>query len=280
MQKSNPAFVSHSPSFPQDRFGVRVRWAVGLSIVLNLCFWRIVATLADHTPPPPPERIEISRVILDKQERKTEKVAPRKVIAKVVRAGKEGGRTAMPTPLRPTFAPANKFPLTPQTLRPTSQAAGGYNRGSTSSSGGGNGTGYGNGDGNGSRSGGGVSLGTPLGDRTQGNEDTYPPMRSRRQNNSGATQKPESTRDAEPIEVVNPQISDDLRDSNFKTFVQIRVEVGADESFHVSLLSSSGNSDIDGHVLNALTRWHWRPALKNNVPVSSVQVFRYDFLRE
>jgi outer membrane biosynthesis protein TonB len=43
------------------------------------------------------------------------------------------------------------------------------------------------------------------------------------------------------------------------------------------LRTSSGNTDVDQRVLEALKKWTWKPALKDGTPVDSVQYFRFEF---
>ncbi len=86
-----------------------------------------------------------------------------------------------------------------------------------------------------------------------------------------------ATRDAQPTRQVQPNIPDELKSSDFKSSVRVRVEVSADGSPSPSLRGSSGNSEIDSRVLSALRRWRWKPALKDGEAVSSTQYFRFDF---
>lgn len=74
-----------------------------------------------------------------------------------------------------------------------------------------------------------------------------------------------------------PRIPDSLRESGYRSFVGVDVEVKEDGNFTVTVRTSSGNPDVDGRVLDALKRWKWKPALKNGVPVTSVESFRFDF---
>ena len=88
------------------------------------------------------------------------------------------------------------------------------------------------------------------------------------------------TREAEPQDQVKPDIPDELKHGDFKSFVRVAVEVDADGNANVTLRTSSGNQEIDSRVLNALKKWKWKPALKNGEPVSSVQRFKFEFLVE
>jgi protein TonB len=85
------------------------------------------------------------------------------------------------------------------------------------------------------------------------------------------------TKDAEPSNQVNPEIPDDLKSQQFKSFVRVAVDVAADGSYTVTLRTSSGNSEVDRRVLEALKRWKWKPALRNDEAVASVQRFKFEF---
>src|SRR5207245_1655838 len=53
------------------------------------------------------------------------------------------------------------------------------------------------------------------------------------------------SRDAEPANTVKPDIPDDLKREQFRSFVRVRVEVEPDGSFTAILRTSSGNPEID-----------------------------------
>ena len=76
---------------------------------------------------------------------------------------------------------------------------------------------------------------------------------------------------------MQPSIPDSLKKGEFKSFVRVVVEIEADGSFTVSLRTSSGNTEIDQRVLDALKKWRWKPALKNGQPVASTQRFKFEF---
>jgi len=85
------------------------------------------------------------------------------------------------------------------------------------------------------------------------------------------------TQDAVASHQEYPEIPDELKSDDLKTSVRVRVEIAADGSFTPYLRSSSGNAEIDQRVLEALKKWTWKPALKNDIPVASTQYFRFDF---
>jgi protein TonB len=84
------------------------------------------------------------------------------------------------------------------------------------------------------------------------------------------------SREAEASHQVAPEIPDELKHSNFKSFVRVKVEIDEDGNFTPILRTSSGNPEIDQRVLDALKRWRWKPALKDGAPVKSTQLFKFD----
>ena len=92
------------------------------------------------------------------------------------------------------------------------------------------------------------------------------------------TPKPKGpTRDAESSHEIKPVIPDELRDENFKSSVRVLVKIAADGSFSVSILSGSGNSQVDNLAIAALNKWRWKPALKDGEPIESSKRFRFEF---
>ena len=88
------------------------------------------------------------------------------------------------------------------------------------------------------------------------------------------------SRDAEPTDQVRPEIPDELKHGNYKSFVRVKVVVGADGDYTVTLRTSSGNTDIDQRVLDALKKWKWKPKLVDGEPVESTQLFKFEFTVE
>lgn len=84
------------------------------------------------------------------------------------------------------------------------------------------------------------------------------------------------TQDAEIVSKVDPEIPDDLRQETFKTHVLVRFTIHADGSFTSSLLTSSGNADIDRLVSSALKQWRWKPALQDGKAVEKTKRFSYE----
>jgi len=84
------------------------------------------------------------------------------------------------------------------------------------------------------------------------------------------------TVDSEPTGQVQPEIPDDLKTEDLKTFVRVRVEIAEDGSFQVVLRTSSGKKEVDDLILNALKKWKWKPALKEGEPIKSTQLFKFE----
>lgn len=116
-------------------------------------------------------------------------------------------------------------------------------------------------------SGGNAPLGKPIEKQNPGSAQTNPPAPAR--------QGPTIT--AQPANQILPEIPDELKSENYKSYVRVRVEIAADGSFTPVLLTSSGNAEIDRRVLSALKAWKWKPALKNGFPLPSTQLFRFEF---
>ena len=85
------------------------------------------------------------------------------------------------------------------------------------------------------------------------------------------------TEDATPSNQVYPDIPDDLKSDDYKSFVRVKVDILATGTFSVTLVSSSGNTDIDQRVLDALKHWKWKPAFSDGTPIDSTQRFRFNF---
>src|SRR3989442_11204141 len=63
-----------------DKLGQRLKWACLASMIINIILWHEVSGLTQRPPSFKLDRIEISRVIIDKNE----KIIPHKVIPKVI----------------------------------------------------------------------------------------------------------------------------------------------------------------------------------------------------
>jgi TonB family protein len=67
----------------------------------------------------------------------------------------------------------------------------------------------------------------------------------------------------------SPVIPTYLRDQNLKTSVVIEFLITAQGQVTPRLLESSGNNELDSIALNTVTKWQFKPAAQDNVPVDS-----------
>jgi len=118
-------------------------------------------------------------------------------------------------------------------------------------------------------SGGNAEVGKPIEEQRPGNATVNPPPPPPAP--AGPTQ------DAVSTNQVNPEIPDELKNQDYKSFVRVKVDIAPDGSFNVTLRTSSGNAEIDRRVLAALKQWRWKPALKNGAPIASTQLFKFEF---
>lgn len=84
------------------------------------------------------------------------------------------------------------------------------------------------------------------------------------------------TKDAEPMNQVEPQIPDSMKSQDLKAFVRVKVEISEDGTFEVILRTSSGKPEVDDLILSALKRWKWKPAVKDGEPVRSTKLFKFE----
>lgn len=83
------------------------------------------------------------------------------------------------------------------------------------------------------------------------------------------------TRNAQTIYTVQPEIPDELRAEEFKSFVRVRFDIQADGSFEATLRTTSGNTEVDRLLRECLKRWKWRPALRDGAAVQSTELIRF-----
>jgi TonB family protein len=286
--------------------GKRLIWACVISLLVNLTLWRAVSALAQRPVYHDLAPVEITRVILKPVQRKIRKVAPPKKIVKrivpvhkpiprprpvVVRRPIERRivRRVPPRPVRVAQRPPqgahhrilaalpgkSPFALKEPTVLP----------------------------------GGNARVGKPIEQQNPGNAVVNPPTPVEKtpvppapppppppppppakvaQTPAPAPPAPAPepvkpsrphgpTRDAEPAGQVKPEIPDELKQGEYKSFVRVKVEIEADGSATPILRTSSGNAEIDRRVLEALRRWRWKPALRDGEPVKSTLLFKFEF---
>src|SRR5579884_3173548 len=288
-----------------DEIGKRLRWAVFASLLLNLLLWRAVAAIAKHPAFIPPRPVEITRVVIDKQGRKIPKIVTKKQIEKKIAQIRRQRPKSEPKPL-PRKEVRRAQPPKPIRIAQRPPPQGAHNRVITAKP-----------DKNAppqpddfqAQAGGNAKPGVPIAQQNPGNATTNPaqPVKTQPEPNPNPPPQPQPqpapapvhkeetkpapppevkpappkpkgpTKDAEPENQAQPTIPDDLKNGDFKTFVRVKVEVDADGSFTPALRTSSGNTEIDNLVLEALKKWKWKPALKDGIPVKSTQLFKFEF---
>jgi len=82
---------------------------------------------------------------------------------------------------------------------------------------------------------------------------------------------------AQILQQVYPKIPDEMRATNFKAAVRVRVVILHDGNARPELTTSSGNESVDALVLAALKKWRWSPGMIAGAPVSSIRYFRFEF---
>ncbi|MGC4045463.1 MAG: TonB family protein [Armatimonas sp.] len=82
------------------------------------------------------------------------------------------------------------------------------------------------------------------------------------------------TRDAEPLQKFPPEIPTGLK---FKPQVKLSIDVDIDGSAEYAIRASSGNTEVDQYVLDALRKWKWTPALRNGKPIATSFEYTWDF---
>jgi TonB family protein len=262
---------------PLRRFEI----ALIASLVVNMAVWLTIASAVQYKVAAPPKALEFQRVIIDKRGHTVPKIVKRKP------------PPPKPKPPPKLRAPVQKPPETAHNRIVTAKPKGPPAPSNFTAPAGGN-----------------AKLGAPIDRQGTGNAVANPPKPAppappppvtptpappaeqpkpappppvegpKPEPPAPAPEPPKpkgETRDAAPTHQVSVQIPDDLKSQSFKSFVRVRVTIASDGSFTVFLRSSSGNSQVDKLVIDALNQWKWKPALKDGDPVDSVQAFRFDF---
>jgi TonB family protein len=277
-------------SFPPDCLAKRLLVGLVVSIFANALLWAGASVAVRFVPRHDFKTIEITRMVVNSKGRMQEKVVTKKEIQKKVAIAKKEIQRKIITRSMPS--PVRKVAMQPT---PMPKPEGAHNRVLTALP---------------TRdsanlpsdthqvlSGGNASVGQAIGQQNVGNAVKNPVAQTPAPTPAPApaphavvaqqaapeeAPKPRvvpkgPTKDAEAVSTVQPDIPDNLKQQEFKTFVRVRVRVAADGSFQVTLRTSSGNSDIDKRVLNALNKWRWKPALRDGSPVDSTQLFKFEF---
>jgi TonB family protein len=306
----------------QDALGRRLGWAILASLVGNLLLWRGVAAIARRPVHFDPRPVEITRVILQPDGKRIEKVIKKEHIAKKIAqvpkeipkplpvVHRERPHIVAPAPHREPQSARHDTP-TPPKPQPLPQPETAHNRLLTAPD---NKTAPAPTD-HVVQAGGNADVGKPVSQQGAGNAKTSPDVvvkkdvpKSPEPIKQPAPPKPPAlpsgndkkdvpapdppkpelpkpdppkkkgpTREAEPADQTKPDIPDELKHSDFKSFVRVAVDIDADGSFTVTLRTSSGNQEVDNRVLEALKKWKWKPALRSGEPYKSTQRFKFEF---
>jgi len=274
------------PRLPADRLGRRLLWAILVSVLVNAALWRVASQVVRNHILAPPPPLTFRRIILPPKPHRPKSPKPKlhkKIVVirhRVMRAPPRVRRRRVVhrPPPRHAPPPAHHRILTakgPTAARHTA-LPGGHAR-----------------------------LGRPIehqnvGEGRNNNQPPTPQPQPRPEPQPQPRSEPPSqpeprpqpppeprpepppppagpTQDAQPANQVYPDIPDELKNSDYQSHVRVRVEIAADGSFTVSLVTSSGNEEIDQRVLDALKHWKWKPALQNGQPIASTQRFRFNF---
>lgn len=280
---------------PADRLARRLRWAIIVSVILNIFGWRAVAAMAKRPMFVPPRSVEISRVILDNRGRKIEKKVLKEQIKRKISQLKTPSvqsvrQASYHQPQRPPEPPQHNKVLTAAGKGPANEEPVVAEGGS-------------------------AQVGKAIVQQPAASEAIKPapevkpepapvipkapePIKAKPdpapapaipkapvpepviKQPDPAPVKKGPTRDSEPAEEIKPEIPDELKHGDFKSFVRVKVEIDEEGKPTPILRTSSGNAEIDKRVLNALRKWRWKPALENGTPIASVQLFKFEFLVE
>ena len=283
------------PHLPKDLLGRRLLWAGFVSVLVNVALWRIASQVVHNhilalpvpitfrrviMPPTPKPHKQVVHKIVKLKPKPKPTVKPQPVIHhRVVRQVVKPTPNTHPRPvIQPKPAPlaAHHRILTARGITPTRPTA---------------------------LPDGHAKLGQPIANQKTGeghdnNRQPTPQPKPETRPEPQPQPKPQPepkpkpipqpqpepklepaglTQDAQPSNQVNSDIPDELKTGEYKSHVRVKVDIQADGSFEASLLTSSGSTEIDRRVLEALKRWRWKPALENGKPVRSTQRFRFNF---
>lgn len=279
-----------------DAIGPRLRVAILASIFLNVLLWRSVAGLTQRPLQFITDRINVTRVIMDKQGKTVEKKVIPKVIPKkepkpIVEPERKQVAQYKEPPRRSAILTAKPNPLAPAKPEDHTADATGNNK-----------------------------VGNVIGKQDAGPVAPDPPKADPPKPDPPKAEPPKAdppkadppkadppkvdppkvdlpkvdppkadpppppkakgpSREAQ-YDAVKPDIPDELKKGEYKAFVRVKVEVNEDGSYNPIIRVGSGNAEIDRRVLEALKHWKWKPALKDGIPVKSTQLFKFEFLVE
>lgn len=286
--------ISIGLTLPHESLGKRLRWAVAASVLVNIIAWRAVAAMAKRPLYVAPRSVEITRVTIDNKGHKIEKVIKKEAIKKRVaqirkKPPEQKVSTAAYHSQKRTEPPQHSKVITAPSKGPSNEEPVVADGGS-------------------------AKVGVPVEQEAPelpvAEKKPDPPVAVKPPDPVKVERKPDPppvavkapdpppvvkqadpapvavpvrkgpTTDAEPSDEVKPEIPDDLKRGEFKSFVRVKVEIDEHGKPTPILRTSSGNAEIDKRVLDALKRWRWKPALENGSPVASTQLFKFEFLVE
>ena len=111
-------------------------------------------------------------------------------------------------------------------------------------------------------------------------EGQSPPSAASRPSTAGNLGKPRSrgpNRVAFPEYTVEPRVPSSMISGTIVNSVDVNVQISADGSHTVRIVRSSGSSEVDALVLDALKQWRWDPAAREGTPIASTQNFMFKF---
>jgi TonB family protein len=62
--------------------------------------------------------------------------------------------------------------------------------------------------------------------------------------------------------------------------VKLSIDVDEKGAADYTILTSTGNSEVDEYVLEALRKWKWRPALRGGKPTATSFAYTWNFQGE
>ena len=93
-------------------------------------------------------------------------------------------------------------------------------------------------------------------------------------------QEAESFKQAEILSSPEPIISAELKEDCLKTFCVARFSIDPKGHIKVSLVTSSGSSEVDEITISCLRCWKFRPAMRGSEPVASTRKIKVEFVVE
>ena len=90
-----------------------------------------------------------------------------------------------------------------------------------------------------------------------------------------AGRAPRAARDARPLSDPNPKLTDEMKQRKLNAKIVVSVEVDVDGSHSESIVTGSGDDEVDALILKTMRRWRWANAIVDGEPKK--QTIRYRF---